>query len=201
MDTMPIRFSPMPPGIEMNNGQIKHMVDRFLGWRLPEGFNPDAGISFKREFNEHTAHPMKHEPVGTNLLDATQAEAMLRYVVEGLPAGEAANPTTLQSSINAHLDKLTAAMRAKGYPSACCHLEFHSDGQIRVWLRSADYSTKQEPLAFRRWSGLDHFQVIYADSIEKALTEAAAEIAEMVEEPTSAMAPWFDVAQSAQAAE
>lgn len=64
--------------------QIKHMVERFLGWRLPENFNPDAGISFKREFNEHTAHPMKHEPTGTNLFDYAQAEDMVRYMIEGM---------------------------------------------------------------------------------------------------------------------
>jgi hypothetical protein len=65
--------------------QIKHMVDRFLCWRLPENFNPDAGISFKQTYNEHTAHPMKYEPVGTNLFDATQADAMVRYMIEGMP--------------------------------------------------------------------------------------------------------------------
>lgn len=45
----------------MNDRQVKHMVDRFLGWRLPDDFSPDAGISFKAEFNEHTPHRMKHE--------------------------------------------------------------------------------------------------------------------------------------------
>ena len=69
----------------MTDEQIKHMVDRFLGWGLPKDFRPGAGISFKAEFNEHTAHPMKHEPTGTNLLDATQAEAMVRHMTEGLP--------------------------------------------------------------------------------------------------------------------
>ena len=64
--------------------QIKYMTDRFLGWKLPENFNPDAGISFKANFNEHTAHPMKHEPSGTNLFDAGQADAMVRYMIEGL---------------------------------------------------------------------------------------------------------------------
>jgi hypothetical protein len=68
-----------------NEDQIQHMVDRFLQWKLPDNFAPDGGISFKKTFNEHTAHPMKHEPVGTNLFDATQAEAMIRYMVEGLP--------------------------------------------------------------------------------------------------------------------
>lgn len=65
--------------------QIKHMVNRFLAWKLPENFHPDGGITFKREFNEHTAHPMKHEPSGTNLLDASQAEAMVRHMLEGMP--------------------------------------------------------------------------------------------------------------------
>lgn len=69
----------------MTDVQIKHMVDRFLAWRLPENFNPDGGITFKAEFNEHTAQPMRHEPVGTNLLDANQAEAMVRHMLEGLP--------------------------------------------------------------------------------------------------------------------
>lgn len=69
----------------MTEAQIKHLVDRFLGWKLPANFNPDAGISFKAEFNEHTAFPMKHEPSGTNLFDATQADAMVRYMIEGMP--------------------------------------------------------------------------------------------------------------------
>lgn len=68
----------------ITDAQIKHMVDRFLGWRLPDDFSPDAGISFKRTFNEHTPHPMYHDPHGTNLLTATQAEAMVRYMVEGI---------------------------------------------------------------------------------------------------------------------
>lgn len=69
----------------MTDDQIKHMVSRFLNWRLPENFSPDAGISFKSEFNEHTQWPGRHQPVGTNLLDATQAEAMVRHMLEGLP--------------------------------------------------------------------------------------------------------------------
>jgi hypothetical protein len=69
----------------MNEKQIKHMVDRFLGWKLPENFNPDGGISFKRMFNENTDHPMRAEPSGTNLFDAKEAEAMVRYMTDGLP--------------------------------------------------------------------------------------------------------------------
>ncbi|MER9665495.1 hypothetical protein [Mesorhizobium sp. M0203] len=74
------------PAAPVGEHQIKRMVDRFLGWKLPESFNPDAGISFKAAFNEHTNHPMKHEPSGTNLFDAVQAEAMVRYMLDGMPA-------------------------------------------------------------------------------------------------------------------
>jgi hypothetical protein len=69
----------------LSDEQIKYMTSRFLQWRLPENFRPDAGITFKAEFNEHTDHPMKHTPVGTNLFDAVQTEAMVRYLIEGLP--------------------------------------------------------------------------------------------------------------------
>ena len=69
----------------MNDEQVKYMVDRFLQWKLPENFAPDAGVSFKKTFNENTPYPMKHEPVGTNLLDAGQAEEMVRFMLEGMP--------------------------------------------------------------------------------------------------------------------
>ena len=59
------------------------MVNRFLGWRLPENFNPDGGISFQKTINEGIPDwPQKNEPVGTNLFDAMQAEAMVRYILD-----------------------------------------------------------------------------------------------------------------------
>lgn len=78
--------------VNITDEQIKHMVDRFLAWRLPENFQPDAGISFKPEYNveyndARGLPPARHQPSGTNLFDATQAEAMVRYMVEGMPSG------------------------------------------------------------------------------------------------------------------
>lgn len=84
----------------MTEDQIKHLVDRFLGWRLPENFSPDAGISFKRLWRDRHDHngnvvydgdswPM---PTGTNLFDATQADAMVRHMVDGLDSGVAQSP-------------------------------------------------------------------------------------------------------------
>ena len=50
---------------------IKEVANRFLGWKLPKDFSPDCGISFDK----------KHEPVGTNLFTATQAEEMVRFIL------------------------------------------------------------------------------------------------------------------------
>jgi Holliday junction resolvasome RuvABC endonuclease subunit len=72
----------------MNEQQIKHMIEQFLGWKLPADFHPDGGVSFKADFNEHTAHPMKHVPTGTNLLNYTQAKAMVEHMLDGLPEQE-----------------------------------------------------------------------------------------------------------------
>lgn len=75
----------------MTDAQIKHMVEQFLRWKLPEDFAPDCGISFKREYNENTSFPMKHEPTGTNLFDYNQATAMVRHMLEGLPEHDKEN--------------------------------------------------------------------------------------------------------------
>lgn len=72
--------------------QIKHMVDRFLSWKLPEHFNPDGGINFDADAAiKLNPRNRKYEPVGTNLFSATQADAMVRYMIEGLlpPAPQA----------------------------------------------------------------------------------------------------------------
>jgi len=63
---------------------IEHMVQRFLMWRLPDNFRPDAGISFKPTFNDHLDPPMRHQPMGTNLLDCVQAKEMILYMLEGM---------------------------------------------------------------------------------------------------------------------
>ena len=63
------------------------MVSRFLGWKLPEDFHPDCGVSFKSESDYD--HPQfgrtKYEPTGTNLLHAGQAREMLQHVLQPHP--------------------------------------------------------------------------------------------------------------------
>lgn len=70
----------------MNEQQIKHMVDRFLQWRLPEDFNPDCGIHFDADAAKKL-NPNNHryEPVGTNVFTADQAEVMVRHMIKDLP--------------------------------------------------------------------------------------------------------------------
>ncbi len=56
---------------------VKTATDRFLGWKLPKDFAPDAGVSF--------APPTNPEwwPIGTNLLTADQAREMFEYCLAG----------------------------------------------------------------------------------------------------------------------
>lgn len=66
---------------------VKTAVDRFLGWKLPQDFSPDCGISFT---------PLRHPngwPTGTNLFTADQARRMFEHVLAASPAApEAAKP-------------------------------------------------------------------------------------------------------------
>jgi DNA-directed RNA polymerase subunit RPC12/RpoP len=61
------------PAIDVNK-----MVDRFLGWKLPSDFSPDAGINFNKLPHLHDSHEW---PIGTNLLTAPQAKAMFEYCI------------------------------------------------------------------------------------------------------------------------
>lgn len=70
----------------MTEDQIKHMVQRFLAWKLPEHFSPDGGISFTKTVNADTPYAHTYAPVGTNLFTAVQADAMVRHMIEGMPS-------------------------------------------------------------------------------------------------------------------
>ena len=58
---------------------VKAMVNRFLSWRLPNDFAPDAGISFNPGPTQHLPHCW---PTGTCLFTAAQAEQMVRYMLD-----------------------------------------------------------------------------------------------------------------------
>lgn len=56
---------------------VERMTQRFLCWKLPKDFNPDAGISYNPRWEWESAH----WPVGTNLFSADQAKQMIEYML------------------------------------------------------------------------------------------------------------------------
>jgi hypothetical protein len=56
---------------------IRTLASRFCAWPLPRDFAPDGGCTFAPPANPN--HPW---PVGTNLLTVSQAEEMLRFVLD-----------------------------------------------------------------------------------------------------------------------
>ena len=66
----------------MTEGQIAYMTERFLCYELPKDFNPDGGVSFEPPPSAAQTGLM---PYGTNILTATQALEMVRFMVEGMP--------------------------------------------------------------------------------------------------------------------
>lgn len=69
-------------GVETTDDLVKEMVNRFLCWKLPKDFAPDAGISFKPYKGDEYGNLW---PIGTNLLHAGQAEEMVRHMLGLLP--------------------------------------------------------------------------------------------------------------------
>ena len=67
----------------MTDEQIKYLVNRFLNYKIRgEDFRPDGGVTAKRP---NYAPAVEWAIYGTNLLDANQADAMVRYMIEGIP--------------------------------------------------------------------------------------------------------------------
>jgi len=69
----------------MTEEQINYMANRFLGWKLPDAFNPDGGVSFKAKYHNGTVEGGRHKPAGTNLFSADQAREMVQYMAVGVP--------------------------------------------------------------------------------------------------------------------
>jgi hypothetical protein len=95
--------SPVQQPTKLTDSDVKAMVDRFLGWKLPKDFCPDAGISFKpTKPYEGDEYGNSWWPVGTNLLTAEQAKAMFVHALGPLVEPGAAQPPTPQPPQGAH---------------------------------------------------------------------------------------------------
>lgn len=64
------------------NTMIKEMVSRFLGWKLPKDFAPDAGIRFAPGPIQQPDGP--YWPSGTNLFHAGQAQEMFEHCLPAI---------------------------------------------------------------------------------------------------------------------
>ena len=65
----------------MTKTVLSKLVDRFLGWKIPQTFGPDCYINFDKE----TAVKNNGWPIGTNLLTAVEAKEMLEYLAANNP--------------------------------------------------------------------------------------------------------------------
>ena len=119
----------------MNDAQIKHMVDRFLAWKLPDNFSPDAGVSF----DPPVTWPW---PTGTNLLDATQVTAMVQHMVSGLPANEVPEP-------NPEWEAKAAAHHAESVAEAGVN-PFDTLTMLERWKADAEPANELGQVSFSR---------------------------------------------------
>ena len=81
---------------------IKRMSDKFLSWKLPRGFSPDAGISFRP--GSETTYSKPYWPTGTNLFTADQARAMFVHCADDLCEDLARKDADLHSQGRTLLD-------------------------------------------------------------------------------------------------
>lgn len=99
-------------GVATTDDLVKEMVDRFLSWKLPKGFCPDAGISFKpTKPYEGDEYGNSWWPIGTNLLHAAQAEEMVRHML-GL-SNKPGNSAAVDHSATERSDLLERLVRGR----------------------------------------------------------------------------------------
>lgn len=102
----------------------EEMVSRFLSWRLPNDFAPDAGISFTP--SDHPDALTHLWPTGTNLLTADQARTMLEHVIAG--GGEAEQQAKDAEAWREHCK----VMQAASMPGAL-HIRLTMNEKGKAW--------------------------------------------------------------------
>jgi hypothetical protein len=100
---------------------IRAAADKLMGWKLPEDFYPDCGISFKKlsDYDHPEFGRTKYEPTGTNLFNVTQARAMFEYCLISAITQELTN--------SGEISALTYQTRVKQWLDSCFSQEVISD--------------------------------------------------------------------------
>lgn len=97
---------------------INEIVSRFLAWEFPHDLDPDGGIYFDLSG--------RSLPVGTNLLTATQAKAMIEHIAGDTITAQQERIALLKNVCDAAwkyrnditascIDELDSAFAAAGY--------------------------------------------------------------------------------------
>ena len=131
----------------VKNTELEQMVSRFLSWKLPEDFAPDCHISFDKGRTSQLPHSW---PIGTNLLDARQAKAMLEEVTAPLQAKVAA--------LQAEVERLTKD-RDRAVKAQNDNAEFNDQLQARVNAMEG-----QEPVGYMNPQAFNWFGNIWIES-------------------------------------
>ena len=143
----------------MDDKIIPHLVARFLSWKLPPDFRPDAGISFAPKYNNGTPEGGRHEPSGTNLLNAEQAFAMFRHVLDH-PAVTALPQRELLAEALAYAHQLEQCVAE----FLDAYTAFNNDELDEVSMNDAEHGMKLAMYAFREARAA-------ADKIRASLTQ------------------------------
>jgi hypothetical protein len=119
-------------GADAREAQIKHMADRFLGWKLPDHFSPDNGVTFTPTPHQRGEYGKAHWPNGTNLFDATQAAEMVRYMLDGLGDGENQIGAAEREVGQYVYQRIEALMDAKTGTADAAELDYLADIAVHV---------------------------------------------------------------------
>jgi hypothetical protein len=130
------------------------MVNRFLGWKLPPTFGPDAGIKFapsngmSRE--EAYAKP-GWWPIGTNLFTATETRAMLEHILPPMPENSYSTEAEGDAYTHGWFDGNAEPPYGKPHIAEHLFIEQRGDGKWLVCVEKVHDRMEQAQAACREW--------------------------------------------------
>lgn len=130
--------------------QMDAVVNRFLGWKLPQTFGPDCFVSFDRE----KAKANQSWPIGTNLLTADEARAMLEHVLDATFIPDWSLLEATQASLREHMALVSELRRQLAAAQAVAdHLfiDARGDGPWLVCVEKVFDTEDQARTACRKW--------------------------------------------------
>jgi hypothetical protein len=129
--------------------QMDAIVSRFLAWKLPKTFSPDCWISFnlpKENFDKPGFWP-----VGTNLLTADEARAMLEHILPPMPKNGYTTEAEGDAYTHGWFDGNEAPPYGKPHIAEHLFIEQRGDGKWLVCVDKVHDRMEQAQAACREW--------------------------------------------------